>query len=129
MAKCNCEGGCASSTSNKSVFACSGASNVGKLSYDLAIELHKIDKYKISCAIGVGADIGGFINEAKSDDNTNLLIDGCPVGCLKHMFDNKGITNYDHIVLTEMGIKKDGTLKYDSEVLPRLINEIEEMGL
>lgn len=127
--KCNCSGGCASNTATKTVYACAGASNVGKIAYDLGIALHEQGLYKLGCASGVGGSIGGFIDSAKSEDNTNLLIDGCPVGCLKKMFDTKDISNYDHIVITEMGVKKEGVFTYDKEIIPRLINEIKEMGL
>ena len=132
--KCSCSGtggesSCATNAATKSVYACAGASNVGLISYDLGIELHKQAKYKLSCAVGVGADICGFTDAAKADDNGNLLIDGCPVGCLKQMFDNKGITNYDHIVVTEMGVKKEGVFEYDKAIIPKLIQEIDEMGL
>lgn len=127
--KCNCAGGCATNTSRKSVYACAGASNVGKISYDLGIALHLEESYKLSCAAGVGADICGFTDAAKGMDNANLLIDGCPVGCLKAMFDNKGITNYDHVVITEMGIAKNGNFDYDQALIPKLIKNIHEMGL
>ncbi len=129
MGDCKCSCGCASNTSRKSVYPCAGASNVGKISMDLAIKLHQLEKYKMSCTAGVGGDICSFVDSAKGDDNINLLIDGCPVACLKKMFDNKGIENYDHIVLTEMGIKKEGVFEYDPSHIDRLVNDIKEMGL
>jgi len=127
MSKCNCSCGCAQNNSVKNVYACSGASNVGKLSYDLAIELHKNGDFKLGCSAGIGADICSFVDSA--DKSQSLLIDGCPVACLKTMFDNKKIENYDHIVLTEMGIKKEGNFTYEESLIPRLIAEIKEMGL
>ena len=132
--KCSCscgsgESSCATNEAVKAVYPCSGASNVGKMSYDLAIALHQKNKYKMSCTAGVGADICGFTDAAKSEDTANLLIDGCPVSCVKHMFDNKGITNYDHIVITEMGIKKDGNFDFEPEVIDNLLNQINEIGL
>ena len=129
--KCNCNSAssCASNEAPGKVYACAGASNVGKISIDLAIALHQAKRYQMSCAAGVGADICNFTDGAKSGSRMNLLIDGCPVGCLKAMFDNKGITNYDHIVLTEMGIEKKGMFEYDPGLIEQLKDQIQEMGL
>lgn len=129
--KCNCSGSsaCASNAAKGKVYACAGASNVGKISMDLAIALHQENRYQMSCAAGVGADICGFTDGAKSEDTMNLLIDGCPVGCLKQMFDHKGISNYDHIVVTELGIGKNGEFGYDSAIIPKLLTELTERGI
>ncbi len=129
--KCNCSGtsSCASNAAHGKVYACAGASNVGKISMDLAIALHTENRYQMSCAAGVGADICGFTDGAKTEDTMNLLIDGCPVGCLKQMFDNKGISNYDHIVVTEMGVTKEGVFTYKDGLIQALMMQISEMGL
>ncbi len=71
----------------------------------------------------------GFTAGAQAEDQVNLLIDGCPVGCLKQMFDNKGILNYDHVVVTEMGINKDGNFSYDPAIIPKLVEDLVKMGL
>ncbi len=129
MGSCSCTGSCATNCASKAVYACAGASNVGKYSYELAIALHERGSHAMSCAVGVGADICGFTESARSEDKMNLLIDGCPVGCLKAMFDIKGIKNYDHIVLTELGIKKGGNFQTDPVVLDKLTTQIDEMGV
>jgi len=131
--KCNCscsgDSSCASNSATKTVYACAGASNVGRYSQEIAIALHQANSHQMSCAAGVGADICGFTDSAKTATNWNLLIDGCPVGCLKTMFDHKGITNYDHIVLTELGVKKQGNFDLDPVLLRRLVGQIMEMGV
>lgn len=129
MGSCSCTGSCASNCATKAVYACAGASNVGKYSYELSIMLHERGTHAMSCAVGVGADICGFTSGAKEQGKMNLLIDGCPVGCLKAMFDNKGIDNYDHVVLTELGIKKEGNFVTESAVLTDLVQQIDEMGV
>ena len=127
--KCSCTSSCASNTAPGKVYACAGASNVGKISMDLAIALHQAERYQMSCAAGVGADICGFTDGAKAEGKMNLLIDGCPVGCLKAMFDNKGITNYDHVVISEMGVAKNGNFDYDPALIDELMGQMTEMGL
>jgi len=129
MANCNCTGSCASNDAIKAAYACAGASNVGKYSYELAIALHERGSHALGCAAGVGADICGFTEGAKAENKVNLLLDGCPVGCLKAMFDNKGIDNYDHVVITEMGIKKEGKFETDSATTAILVSQIDEMGV
>lgn len=129
MGKCNCTGSCASNSATKAVYACAGASNVGKYSYELAIALHERSSHSLGCATGVGADICGFTCSAKEEGKVNLLIDGCPVACLKVMFENKCISNYDHIVLTEMGIAKEGTFETDPATVKDLLNQIDAMGV
>jgi len=99
------------------------------MSLELAIALHRQNSYQMSCATGVGADICGFTESAKDENTTNLLIDGCPIGCLKMMFDKKGITNYNHVIVTQMGIRKEGTFDYDPEIIPQLLKKITEKGL
>ena len=96
---------------------------------DLAIALHQANRYSMSCAAGVGADICGFSDGAKQEGKMNLLIDGCPVGCLKQLFDKKGISNYDHIVLTEMGIHKEGNFSYDTGIIQNLLDQLSELGM
>lgn len=83
----------------------------------------------MGCAAGVGADICGFTESAKAGNKLNLLIDGCPVGCLKAMFDNKGIDNYDHVVITELGIMKAGNFETDSATTAMLVSQIDDMGV
>lgn len=133
MKDCNCtcngSSSCASNDAPAKVYACAGASNVGKISMDLAIALHQAKRYQMSCASGIGAEICGFTDGAKEEGKMNLLIDGCPVGCLRTMFENKSIKNYDHIVLTEMGIQKDGSFTYDQSVIPELMHKLKEIGL
>jgi uncharacterized metal-binding protein len=122
--KCSCSGNCAVNTAQSNVFACAGASNVGKLSVDLAIELHKLNSYRMGCASGVGADICGFKEATEGNEVANLIIDGCGVSCLKQMFAKKGISNFRHIILTEMGIRKESDFNYDQQEIKRLITLI-----
>jgi uncharacterized metal-binding protein len=49
--KCSCNGAgsCAANDAPAKVYACAGASNVGKMSLDLAIALHEARAYNMSC--------------------------------------------------------------------------------
>jgi len=101
---------------------------VGKISFDLAIALHNADRYKMGCAVCVGAGdcgCGGMETRAGKKD---LLIDGCKVACLKTMFEKKGITGFNHVVITQLGVKKEATFSYNHMLLEELMDKLEKKG-
>lgn len=51
---------------NTLVLACSGASNVGQVSNSIMIELDKKGIAKGYCLAGLGAELSGFVESAKS---------------------------------------------------------------
>lgn len=108
------------------VFCCAGGSNVGKLTYDLARELDRLEFFRISCSSSVGADIKGFKESVEENPAVSLIIDGCPVSCVKTMFDNKGIKNYKQIILTGLLEGKEPLADIGGEELTRLVKEIND---
>ena len=96
------------------VYACSGGSNVGQMANEIAKNLTSGGFAKMTCGIALGANLSGFIVSAQNADK-NIVIDGCPVSCLKKVFDNLKITNYDYHVITEMGIEKKMNFMMDLE--------------
>lgn len=136
--KCNCDCGSGSSSSDSkcvtndaptSVYACAGASNVGIISMDLTIALHKANRYKMGCSVCIGAGDCNCTETDPSETKKHLLIDGCKTGCLKKMFDSKGITNYNHAIVTQLGIAKEPTFDYDKDLIPKLLVKLTEKGL
>jgi uncharacterized metal-binding protein len=113
MSGCSCSNG-----SNKKVnllFACSGAANTGYLSDRIARALAKENVGAMTCLSAMGANLSGFVESAKGADK-NILIDGCPVACGKKIFDNLGLSNYQHLVLTDFGVEKGKTVITDDVV-------------
>jgi uncharacterized metal-binding protein len=138
MVKCNCdcESGssshdskCVTNDAQSSVYACAGASNVGMISMDLTIALHKANRYKMGCSVCIGAGDCNCTDIEESTNRKHLLIDGCKTGCLKKMFDNKGISNYNHVIITQMGIAKEPTFDYEKSIIAKLLNKLTEKGL
>lgn len=83
----------------------------------------------MGCATCVGAgdcSCGDVVDPSQPKD---LLIDGCAVACLKKMFERQGKTHFDHVIVTQFGVKKEGTFDYPEDLLPRLIEKIEAKGL
>ncbi len=121
--------GCNSCTNDKNtlIFACSGGSNVGQMSNDAAKKLTISKHGKMFCAAGIGADLSGFIQTAKDADE-NIVIDGCGVKCLKASFDKHQITNYKHLIITDLGIEKHKDLSVnENENLEKVIEEVKKL--
>lgn len=95
---------CCSGEARTIVVACSGASNVGQISNNVMIELSKRGYGDAYCLAGVGARISGFVETAKAAKT--IIIDGCPVGCGKKVFEQYDIQPTRYIVVTELGIEK-----------------------
>ena len=95
---------CCSSSVKTLVLACSGGSNVGQVSNSVMVELDRNGVGNAYCLAGVGADLSGFVESAKAA--RTILIDGCPVGCGKKIFEKNGIEPTRYFVVTEFGIEK-----------------------
>lgn len=120
MVKCSCSVG-------KSIlfYCCSGASNVGQIANAATVKLADMGIGAMTCAVALGSDKSGFVESARVADR-NILIDGCPVSCVRDIFQRHGICNYEHHIVTEMGIIKGprqgfGTPEVDLVV--RTVNE------
>jgi uncharacterized metal-binding protein len=123
------DGGCVTNEAPSSVYACAGASNVGKISFDLAIALHQAGRYQMGCSVCVGAGDCSCGEVVDASAPRDLLIDGCKVGCLAKMFDRQGKTHYRHAIVTQMGVRKLPTFDYDPALLGRLLDKLTQKGL
>lgn len=97
---------CCASGDSVMILACSGGSNVGQLSNQAAIELTREGFGKMYCLAGIGGQLKGFVQSAR-DVPVVAAIDGCAVGCAKAILKNAGITDYRHLVVTDLGIEKN----------------------
>lgn len=89
----------------KVVLACSGGSNVGQMTNEVAKRLDVNGDAKFFCLAGVGGQISGMIASVSGADKV-LVLDGCPVGCGKKCAEQAGISGYHHLVVSELGIEK-----------------------
>lgn len=118
MAKCNC-----GSDKIKLTYSCSGAANTGYLSDSISRKLKSQEISSMTCLAGLGANLSGFIESAKCAEK-NIVIDGCPVACGKHIFDNLKLP-YEHFILTEYGVEKGKTV-ITEEIINKISAEIAE---
>ncbi len=99
--KCSC-----CSDSITAIFPCAGAANVGQISNKIAIELEKRCIGNLMCTSGIGARASGIMKSAEASDRI-IAIDGCPVNCASKTLELAGFKINDHIIISELGIKKN----------------------
>ena len=101
---------CGNSSLGLIIYSCSGASNVGQLANEVAIEMARAGNGTMGCLVGLSAHVSTMVQNVKAA-NRVLVIDGCGVGCGRNALEHVGLTNFNGVVITEMGIKKDHDLK------------------
>lgn len=118
----DCNDGCVTNSAPSSVYACVGASNVGVISFELAKSLQLDGTYRMGCSVCVGA------GDCGCGSAQDLLIDGCKTACLKKMFEKQGKTGFKHVILTQLGVRKEGTFDFDQALIPELKKKISDKG-
>ena len=102
------------------VLACSGASNVGQITNEVAKKLDEAGEANFFCLAGVGGHISGMVASVKGTDLV-LVLDGCPVACAKKCMDEAGISGYEYLVVTELGIEKKHTFDLGESEMERTL--------
>lgn len=117
---------CACDSTNVALFSCSGASNVGQLSNQLAIELTENGVGKMMCAVGIGGQVAGLLRSAEGCDRI-IAIDGCPLNCTKKTLELAGIGIDRHILITDLGIKKNKDLRVKGSEISDLLEKVSDI--
>lgn len=99
---------CSCNNTPKLIFACSGAADVGEIADRAARRLHREGAGKLFCLAGIGAGLSTFIESTKAAAGV-LAIDGCSVECAKKLLEKNGITGFEYIRVTDMGMEKGKT--------------------
>jgi uncharacterized metal-binding protein len=116
---------CMCGSSDVRVVACSGASNVGQIANQAAIELAKEKVAGFFCLAGVGGHIKGMVKSAK-EAGLMISIDGCPVQCAAKTLQHEEIEPAIQIVVTELGIEKSPDLAPDEMACSRVVEKVKE---
>ncbi len=99
----------------KLIFACSGAADVGQIA-DLAARKLTFDGAgKMFCLAGIGGQVSGIMATTQAAEKI-LTIDGCPLDCARKTLENAGITKFEYIRLSELGMEKGKTAVTDETV-------------
>ncbi|QCR14902.1 putative zinc-binding protein [Methanosarcina mazei] len=117
---------CSCGSANVGIFACSGASNVGQIANKIAVELTKQEVGKMMCTVGIGGRINGLLKSAEGSDRL-IAIDGCPLNCTKETLELAGFTPDRHIVVSELGIKKNKDLDLKDEEVKEARDKVKEI--
>ena len=107
------------------IFCCSGASNVGVLSFQAAIRLVQEGFGSFSCIAGIGSSNQPIIRAAKLAGEC-VLIDGCPVACGKKIMDAHEVPVDRYIIVTELGIDKTHDLDIEESDIETVVYAIKK---
>jgi uncharacterized metal-binding protein len=91
----------------KTVFACSGAADLGEISDLVARKLQHDGVRQMKCLAFVGGGIQDMIDSVK--DSNMLVIDGCPLDCGRLTMEMNGMNEFHHLRLTDLGYTKGQT--------------------
>ena len=95
------------------VYACSGCSDAGELADRVARTLARDGVAQMSCLAGIGGRVKSLLAKAEQAERI-LVIDGCPLSCAKHTFERAGISDFTHLGLQDLGLRK-GACPVDAE--------------
>ncbi|MGA9100180.1 MAG: putative zinc-binding protein [Methanotrichaceae archaeon] len=119
---------CLCSNSDVRIVACSGASNVGQIANQAAIELAKAKVGGFFCLARIGAHIKGMIKSGKEADLV-IAIDGCLVQCATKTLQHAEIEPAIQVIVTELGIEKSHDISVDKRDCSIVVEKVkEEMG-
>lgn len=95
----------ATSKSKTLVYACSGCSDAGELADRIARRLDVTGVAEMSCLAGIGGRVKPLVNKAIAAQRI-LAIDGCPLNCARHTLQLAGFTQFEHLELHKLGLRK-----------------------
>ena len=105
------------------IFPCSGGSNVGQIANDAAKKLTTQDVGKMYCLAGIGGHVSGIVESTKAAKKI-IAIDGCPVACARKTLEHAGFTVNEHVVVTDLGIKKESGFAMDTKQINKVVGKI-----
>ncbi len=103
MGGCGCGG-----TGLPMVFACSGASDVGAITDQVARKLSRRRLATMSCIAAIGGRVEDMVEKARAATSI-VAIDGCDHECARRTLESVGAAGMMHFALQEMGMEKGNT--------------------
>ncbi len=101
---------------NKIVIACSGASNTGCYTDEVARRMAKNGDANMLCMAKIAIGNKALIDKTKQSKKKIVVLDGCPVNCVDKIMKTQGFSGYIHINTTNFGITKGKTPLLDDKV-------------
>lgn len=97
---------CCAKNQDVMILACSGASNLGQLANQAAVELTREGFGRMFCVAAIGGHLTTFVEAAKKAESL-ITIDGCVVGCARKILEHAGVPLQAYVVLYDLGIEKN----------------------
>lgn len=116
---------CMCNSSDVRVVACSGASNVGQIANNAAIELAREKVAGFFCLAGVGAHIEGMVKSGREAD-LMISIDGCPVQCAAKTLQHAEIEPAIQIIVTDLGIEKSHKMALNQGDCEQVVKRVKD---
>jgi len=105
------------------VYACSGCSAAAQMANHLALRLDRSGLAEMSCIAGVGGDVPQLLRVARSG-RPMLAIDGCALHCVVRTLRRHGLTPQTHVILTEIGVRKERHGEFDAAQADAVFNAL-----
>ncbi len=118
---------CSSNKATTMVVACSGASNVGQIANQAAVELAREGFGKMFCLAAVGAHLNNFVFSAQNVNNL-VAIDGCPVGCAMRLLEHADVPVSSYVVVQNLGIEKRTDSLFDTDEVEKVKAEVKDIS-
>ena len=119
MAQGSTEGRCCGAAP-KLVFACSGAADVGQIADLAARKLAAEGAGRMFCLAGIGGRVSPIMDAAQAAAAI-LAIDGCSLDCARKTLDEAGLTRFQHLRLSDMGIER-GSSPATEETIGKVVD-------
>ena len=104
---------------------CSGGSNCGQITNQVAVRLDEEGIRHIYCLAGIAAHIDGMVESARGAKRL-VALDGCQVACAKKAIEHAGLKVTDWICVTEEGIGKNHQFKLAPEDIDLIVRKTKE---
>ena len=114
---------CGANEPKRIIFPCAGQANVGQLTNLAAIQLTEEGYGNISCASLLATGAESIVNNIKNSDEV-VIIDGCPMLCVKKIAEAQGISPGQYLVLTELGFSKGPSRSYTGEDVEMIVARV-----
>ena len=116
---------CECSAEEITFLPCSGGSNCGQITNQVAIRLDEEGVGHIYCLAGIAAHIDGMVESARGAKRI-VALDGCQVACAKKAIEHAGLKVTDWICVTEEGVDKNHQFKLAPEEIDLIARRTKE---
>lgn len=105
---------------------CSGGSNCGQITNQVAASLDILGVGHIYCLAGIGAHIDGMVESVRGAKRV-VALDGCSVACARKSIEHAGLKVTDWICVTDEGINKSHNLLLEQEDIELITQKAKEL--